>query len=66
MWNNGVLLAAFAVGSGLLTAVLLLEPLQALFHVTALTGARLGTVAALSVGSMVAVQLLKTIYRKNV
>ena len=66
MWNNGVLLIAFAVGSGLLAAVLLLEPLQALFHVTALTGARLGTVAALSVGSMVAVQLLKTIYRKNV
>lgn len=59
LWNNRVLLVAFAVGVVLLTAVLLVPALAKIFHVAALSAGQLGIVAALSFGSMVAIQLLK-------
>ena len=59
LWNNRVLLLAFAAGAALLAAVLLIAPLHPLFHVVWLSGRRLGTVAALAAASMVVIQILK-------
>ena len=60
-WNNRFLLGAFAVGAALLAAVLLVPALEPLFRVTKLSAGLLGTVVGLSAGSMVVIQLLKTI-----
>ena len=60
-WNNRFLLGAFAVGAALLAAVLLVPALEPLFRVAKLSAGLLGTVVGLSAGSMVVIQLLKTI-----
>ena len=60
-WNNRFLLGAFAVGAALLAAVLLVPALEPLFRVAKLSAGLLGAVVGLSAGSMVVIQLLKTI-----
>ncbi len=60
-WNNRFLLGAFTVGAALLAAVLLIPALEPLFRVAKLSAGLLGTVVGLSAGSMVVIQLLKTI-----
>ena len=60
-WNNRYLLAAFAVGAALLLAVLLVPALAPLFQAARLTLGQLGAVAALSAGSMAAIQGLKAL-----
>ncbi|MBR5471546.1 MAG: cation-translocating P-type ATPase [Oscillibacter sp.] len=61
LWNNPVLLLAVAVGTVLLTAVLLAPALHGLFYVAALSGVQLGAVALLAAASLVAVQLMKAL-----
>lgn len=58
-WNNKVLLGAFALGTALLGAVLLVPALNPLFQVSPLSWRLLGMVAGLSFGSMAVIQLLK-------
>ena len=60
-WNNRFLLGAFVLGAVLLTAVLTVPVLEPLFQVAPLTMGQLGTVAGLSLGSMVLIQLRKLI-----
>ena len=60
-WNNRFLLGAFVLGAVLLTAVLTIPVLEPLFQVAPLTMGQLGTVAGLSLGSMVLIQLRKLI-----
>ena len=60
-WNNRFLLGAFVLGAVLLTAVLTIPVLEPLFQVAPLTLGQLGTVAGLSLGSMVLIQLRKLI-----
>ena len=60
-WNNRALLGAFAIGAALLAAVLLVPALEPLFRVAKLSAGLLGAVVGLSAGSMVVIQLLKTI-----
>ena len=60
-WNNRFLLGAFVLGAVLLTAVLTVPMLEPLFQVAPLTMGQLGTVAGLSLGSMVLIQLRKLI-----
>ena len=59
LWNNRFLLLAVAVGAALLACVLLLPPLRAVLQTAALTAREAGLVAALAIGSLLAVQLLK-------
>ncbi len=63
LWNNRALLGAFAVGALLLGAVLLIPVLEPLFQVAQLTWGMVGTIAGLSFGSMVVIQILK-LFRK--
>ena len=63
LWNNRVLLLAFALGVILLTSVLLVPALRVALQAAALTGQQLGTVVALAFGSLLMVQLLK-LFRK--
>ena len=60
-WNNRFLLGAFVLGAVLLTAVMTVPVLEPLFQVAPLTLGQLGTVAGLSLGSMVLIQLRKLI-----
>ena len=60
-WNNRFLLGAFVLGAVLLTAALTVPVLEPLFQVAPLTMGQLGTVAGLSLGSMVLIQLRKLI-----
>ena len=60
-WNNRFLLGAFVLGAVLLTAVMTIPVLEPLFQVAPLTLGQLGTVAGLSLGSMVLIQLRKLI-----
>lgn len=63
-WNNKALLGAFAVGSLLLSAVLLIPALEPLFAVASLSFGMIGAIATLAFGSMVGIQLLKSSRRK--
>ncbi len=60
-WNNRYLLGAFAVGTALLGAVLLVPALEPLFKVAALSAGQAGCVAGLAAGSMVVIQALKAL-----
>ena len=60
-WNNKFLLGAFAVGALLLAAVLLVPPLEPLFQVAELSAGLVGCIVGLAAGSMVVIQLLKTL-----
>ncbi len=60
-WNNRFLLGAFVLGAVLLTAALTVPVLEPLFQVAPLTMGQLGTVAGLSLGSMVLIQMRKLI-----
>ena len=64
LWNNRLLLIAFAAGVVLLAAALELPFLAAIFRVAPLSVGLLGAVVALSAGSMVVIQLLKLLRRK--
>ena len=61
LWNNRALLLAFAVGTALLAAVLLLPVASPVLRVTALPGRLLGIAAGLSAGSMAVIWLLKIV-----
>lgn len=61
-WNNKYLLAAFAVGTLLLAAVLLLPPLEPLFQAVRLSAGQMGAVVGLSAGSMAVIQALKAVW----
>ena len=63
LWNNKALLGAFAIGVALLAAVIMIPAVQPLFSVAALSMSQIGTVAGLSFGSMVVIQILK-LFRK--
>ena len=65
LWNNPVLLGAFAVGAAALAAVLLIPALEPLFQAAPLTPGQLGTVAGLSFGSMAVIQLRKALWKKE-
>jgi len=65
LWNNQTLILAFLVGVVLLGAVLLVPGLESLLQVVRLPAGDLGMVAALSLGSLLVVQLLKAFRRKN-
>lgn len=58
-WNNKALLGAFAVGTLLLSAVLVVPALEPLFAVASLSLGMVGAIAALAFGSMAVIQLLK-------
>ena len=60
-WNNRALLGAFAAGALLLGLVLLVPALEPLFQVARLSAGMVGAIVGLSFGSMVVIQLLKTI-----
>ena len=60
-WNNRWLLAAFAVGVCLLSAVLLVPALEPLFQAVPLSPGLLGAVVGLALGSMAVIQLLKAV-----
>ena len=60
-WNNRFLLGAFAVGAALLAAVLLVPALEPLFRAVPLSWGLVGAIVGLAFGSMVVIQLLKTI-----
>ena len=60
-WDNRWLLGAFAVGAGLLGAVLLVPALEPLFSVAPLSWGLVGTVVGLAFGSMLVIQLLKAL-----
>ena len=61
LWNNRVLLGAFAIGAALLGAVLLIPALEPLFRVAQLSAGLVGAVVGLAFGSMAVIQLLKAI-----
>ena len=61
LWNNRVLLGAFAIGAVLLGAVLLIPALEPLFRVAQLSAGLVGAVVGLAFGSMAVIQLLKAI-----
>ncbi len=61
MFNNTWLIGAFLVGAILLGSVLVVPFLKPLFSVAELTFALIGTIVGLAFGSMVVIQLLKTI-----
>ncbi len=58
-WNNKALLGAFAVGTLLLSVVLVVPALEPLFAVASLSLGMVGAIAALAFGSMAVIQLLK-------
>lgn len=60
-WNNKPLLGAFLVGALLLSAVLVIPPLEELMQAVALPWQLGLAIPALAVGSMVVIQLLKAI-----
>ena len=60
-WNNNFLLGAFAIGAVLLSAVLLIPPLEPLFDVAELSAGLVGAIVGLAFASMVVIQILKAI-----
>lgn len=61
IFNNLFLIGAFLLGTGLITAVLLVPGLQPIFKVQTLTPGQLGIVYGCALGSFLAIQLLKGI-----
>lgn len=65
MFNNVYLIGAFIIGMLLLNGVLFINGLHGLFQIAPLTGAMLGQIYALSIGSMLVIQLLKALRRQK-
>lgn len=65
MFNNIYLIGAFIIGMLLLNGVLFINGLHGLFQIAPLTGAMLGQIYALAIGSMLVIQLLKALRRQK-
>ena len=63
LFSNKYLIGAFAVGAALLSAVLLVPPLEPLFQVAVLSAGLVASIVGLALGSMLVIQLLKAICR---
>ena len=64
-FSNKYLQGAFVIGAVLLGAVLVIPPLEPLFQVAPLSGALLGAIVGLALGSMLVIQLLKAIRTRS-